>query len=140
MSKITTEDCKLFLLDLYKDKKVTEWKRIRKFKDENGDSCRDFSHSDGTSLALIEKNGQLSVLPLAVLTSFIENDKPPVVSTKNVKSNGVSILPLILEDNNELIKKAQFTVFEESQLKSAKRLVNAFAKPKEDPITPLFEK
>lgn len=55
MSKVTTEDCKLFLLDLYKDKKVTEWKRIRKFKDENGDSCRDFSHSDGTYLTLIEK-------------------------------------------------------------------------------------
>lgn len=136
MSKITTEDCKLFLLDLYKDKKVTEWKRIRKFKDENGDSCRDFSHSDGTSLTLIERNGHLSVLPLAVLTSFIENDKPPVSSTKNVKSKGVSILPLVAENDTNLTKKAYFTIFDETQLKSAKRLVNAFAKPKEDPITP----
>lgn len=136
MSKITTEDCKLFLLDLYKDKKVTEWKRIRKFKDENGDSCRDFSHSDGTSLTLIEKNSQLSVMPKAIIPSVIKTDNLPSASIKNVKSKGFSILPLILEDNNELTKKAHFTVFNEEQLKSAKRLVNAFAKPKEDPITP----
>jgi len=136
MSKITTEDCKLFLFDIYKDKKVTEWKRIRKFKDENGDSCRDFSHSDGTSLTLIEKNGQLSVLPLAVIQSFIKSEKPSGISTKSEKSKGVSILPLTLENNNELTRKAQFTVFDETQLKSAKRLVNAFAKPKEDPIEP----
>lgn len=136
MSKITTEDCKLFLLDLYKDKKVTEWKRIRKFKDENGDSCRDFSHSDGTALTLVEKNGQLSVLLSAVLTSFIKSDLSSGTSTKNVKSKDISILPFAAETNNTLVKKAHFTVFDETQQKSAKRLLNAFVKPKEDPITP----
>lgn len=132
MSKITTEDCKLFLLDLYKDKKVVNWKRIRKFKDENGEFCREFKHSDGMSVTLIEKNGQLSVL--------IQPDYPVLLSRKTTvnteKSKNVSILSFVDESDKEHLKKTVFTLFNEAQQKAAKRLVNAFVNPKEDPVEP----
>jgi len=132
MSKITTEDCKSFLLDLYKDKKVVNWKRIRKFKDENGEICRELKHSDGTSVTLIEKNGQLSVL--------IQPDYPVLLSSQTTvnteKSKNVSILSFVDESDKEHSKKTVFTLFDETQQKSAKRLVNAFVKPKEDPVEP----
>lgn len=118
MSKITTNDCKLFLLDLYKDKNKVNWKRIRKFKDENGHVCRDFKHLDDEFVTLIEKDGQLSVLlPL--------NTLDPLQSDSQV-------------DSSVLVgkKTTSFTLFDETQQKSAKRLVNAFVKPKEDPIEP----
>ena len=117
MTKITTEDCKLFLLDLYKDKNGAKWKRIRKFKDQNGDVCREFSHSDGTLVTLVEKKCQLSVLLSQYYTESLENK----VNQKNKeKQSG----------------QAFFTLFDDASKKSAKRLVNAFVKPKEDPVEP----
>lgn len=116
MSKITTNDCKLFLLDLYKDKNGANWKRIRKFKDANGHICRDFQYLDDETVTLIEKDGQLSVL----LSQYYP---------KLLASNVQSISPVSLDR-----KTTPFTLFDESQQKSAKRLVNAFVKPKEEPI------
>lgn len=117
MTKITTEDCKLFLLDLYKDKNGAKWKRVRKFKDQNGDVCREFSHSDGTLVTLVEKKCQLSVLPLQYYPESL-----------NIKVNQ--------ENKENQSGQALFTLFDESSKKSAKRLVNAFVKPKEDPVEP----
>lgn len=135
MSKITTEDCKLFLLDLYKDKKVAYWKRIRKFKDENGDICREFSHSDGITVFLIEKNCQLSVLTLQSLSSF-KTQSIGEISQKLLKSTNISLLAPVTETADKSNKKAIFTLFDGDAQKSAKRLINAFVKPKEDPIEP----
>lgn len=117
MPKITTEDCKTFLLDLYKDKNGINWKRIRKFKDVNGDVCREFKHSDGSVVTLLEKNSQLSVL--------LTNDYPVLLGVATPQKN-----------ENKQSKQAVFTLFDETQQKAAKRLINAFVKPKEDPITP----
>jgi hypothetical protein len=136
MSKITTEDCKSFLLDLYKDKKVVNWKRIRKFKDENGDVCREFKHSDGISVTLIEKNGQLSVL-IPQDYQVLLSSKPISKTTVNTeKPKNVSILSFADESDKEHLKKTVFTLFDDAQQKAAKRLVNAFVKPKEDPVEP----
>lgn len=117
MTKITTEDCKLFLLDLYKDKNGAKWKRIRKLKDQNGDVCREFSHSDGTLVTLVEKKCQLSVLPLQYYPELL-----------NIKVNQ--------ENKEKQSGQAFFTLFDDTSKKSAKRLVNAFVKPKEDPVEP----
>lgn len=117
MTKITTEDCKLFLLDLYKDKNGAKWKRIRKFKDEHGDVCREFSHSDGTLVTLVEKKCQLSVL----LSKYYKE-------LSNIKINQ--------EIKEKQSGQAFFTLFDDTSKKSAKRLVNAFVKPKEEPVEP----
>jgi len=118
MPKITTNDCKLFLSDLYKDKNGENWKRIRKFKDENGYICRDFKHLDGELVTLIEKNSQLSVL-------LLHNSLNPSINKKEP-------IPTVALDR----KNTPFTLFDESQQKLAKRLVNAFVKPKDEPIEP----
>jgi hypothetical protein len=130
MSKITTEDCKSFLLVAYPDKKNVEWKRIRKFKDENGDSCREFSHSDGSHISLVEKNGQLSVIT-TISRTF---DKKKSVTTTDKTSN--TTIATSNEQDKINCKKAVFTMFDDNNKKAAKRLVNAFVKPKEDPVEP----
>lgn len=124
MPKITTKDCKLFLLDIYKDKKVTNWKRIRKFKDINGNFCREFKHSDDTVITLIEEDGHLSVLLTQYYTESLVDDLS-VESTNNSENS-----------KTQCNMSTVFTLFNENQKKSAKRLVNAFVKPKEHPITP----
>jgi hypothetical protein len=127
MSKITTNDCKVFLSVIYPDKKSSNWKRIRKFKDENGNVCREFNYLNDESVILVEKNSQLSVLlsKYQIETSIKENHNKTVVNDENSSS-----LP-VTEGHS-----VSFTLFNDIHQKAAKKLVNAFVKPKEDPVEP----
>lgn len=66
MSKITTEDCKNFLknhfLKLKVSTELSDWKRTKKFKNEDGLWCRDFSHPVLGTKTILENNGILSIV------------------------------------------------------------------------------
>jgi len=57
---ITTFDCKIFLLKKFPDKDYQEWKRVRKFKNENKDVCREFVNN-GFTVILIERHDELTI-------------------------------------------------------------------------------
>lgn len=60
MSKITTNDCKNKLVDLFPDTESKDWKRTKKYKNEDGLYCRDFeNHISGETATLLESNNQL---------------------------------------------------------------------------------
>lgn len=65
MSKVTTEDCKEAIKEWYKDNNKVqpgEFKRIKKFKNENGEVVRHFEHKESeTLLKVIEKPDYLDV-------------------------------------------------------------------------------
>ena len=61
MSKITTEDCKQYLTEQFPELSAKDWKRTRKYKDDNSCWCRDFSHKTGITTTLIEVDGKLCI-------------------------------------------------------------------------------
>ena len=44
MSKLSTDDCKDFLMQHYPDSKRTQWKRVSKYKDDTGCVCHTYCH------------------------------------------------------------------------------------------------
>lgn len=60
MSKISTDDCKNFLKASFP--KQNKWKRIKKYKNEAGQWCRDFESESGFSTTLVEINEQLTLI------------------------------------------------------------------------------
>lgn len=64
MSKISTDDCKFFLVrtDEFFDTDEKDWKRTKKYKNENAEWVREFEHKNGDSAWLLEKNGELSII------------------------------------------------------------------------------
>ena len=82
MSKITTEDCKNYLINYYEKKEIitqeSEWKRVKKYKNEDGLWVRDFEHKIIGMIHLIENNGQLMVVEnpnVKTEKSQVNNDK-----------------------------------------------------------------
>jgi hypothetical protein len=65
MSKLTTQDCKEFLVKHYKQNNVitniSEWKRIRKYK-VDGNYHRDFEHFEIGTIVIKEVNGTLELV------------------------------------------------------------------------------
>lgn len=61
MSKITTEVCKDFLSNNYKNTLPNQWKRTSKYKDENKIICRNFEHPIVGLVVLQEINNQIKV-------------------------------------------------------------------------------
>lgn len=43
-----TDDCKEYLVKHYPHTKKSEWKRVRKYKDNLGNECRDFNNTGYT--------------------------------------------------------------------------------------------
>lgn len=60
MSKITTEDCKDKLIEIFGDSERSDWKRTKKYKNESGNWVRDFLNKETEeSCSLVEINGDL---------------------------------------------------------------------------------
>lgn len=71
---ITTEDCKKVLCEIY-DTKVSNWKRVKKYK-LDGIWYRDFENEiDGYNATLKEKNGQLYLVPQEVIEKIEEKQQ-----------------------------------------------------------------
>lgn len=60
MSKITTDDCKNFLSNSFPDQ--TKWKRLKKYKNEQGEWYRDFESETGFFTTLVERDGVLGLV------------------------------------------------------------------------------
>jgi hypothetical protein len=99
MSKISTDDCKDFLMSTYPDSKRNQWKRVSKYKDANGNVCRDFNNPSVGDVTLVEVNDVLAINPSETI------QKPPVV----------------IKDNTILVKS-----FSKKDLADAKRLVTRY--------------
>lgn len=52
--KYTTEDCKKYLITVYKDTVESGWKRSKKYKDEEQRVARDFMYEDGRTATILE--------------------------------------------------------------------------------------
>lgn len=64
MSKITSDDCKVFLMDFFASKEIEtvkkDWKRVSKYK-ENDQWYRLFTNSNVGEIILVEKDNQLAI-------------------------------------------------------------------------------
>lgn len=60
MSKISTDDCKNFLKSFFPEQ--NKWKRIRKYKNDAGQWCRDFESESGFTTTLVEIDEQLTLV------------------------------------------------------------------------------
>lgn len=99
MSKLSTDDCKDFLMEHYPDSKRTQWKRVSKYKDDAGCVCRDFNNLTVGDVTLVEINGVLAL-------------KQSVV---------VAVAPLVVKDNTVIVKS-----FSKKDMTDAKRLVSKY--------------
>lgn len=104
MSKITTEDCKQFLLLKFPNLANKDWKRTRKYKDENSNWCRDFEHKSGEFVTLIEINNELVLSDAAIPIKKIEK-------TINIKDPNKVIYyrqfsPELVKACKKIVKKA----------------------------------
>lgn len=99
MSKLSTDDCKDFLMQHYPDSKRTQWKRVSKYKDDAGCVCRDFNNPSVGDVTLVEDND--------------------VLSMKQVES--VVITPIVANDNTIMVKS-----FSKKDMTDAKRLVSKY--------------
>lgn len=79
MSNISTDDCKDFLMTKFPRSKRALWKREKKYKNEAGHWCRDFSNSDVGNVSLVETNGVLSFFKKAA------GDSPTLPAANAVK-------------------------------------------------------
>ncbi len=104
MSKITTENCKDFLISYFKDKDIEssskDWKRTSKYK-ENDLWIRDFSHPDIGSISVIEKNGILEIN-----NHEMKDEKPEVSYFRKFTKDEVDSAKKLIK---KLIKKLVFT-------------------------------
>jgi len=99
MSKISTDDCKDFLMTTYPDSNRTKWKRVSKYKDANGLVCRDFNSPTVGDVTLVEVNDTLEL-------------KQSVV---------VAVAPVTIKDNTIIVKS-----FSKKDITDAKRLVSKY--------------
>lgn len=105
MSNISTEDCKDFLTSKFPNSKRALWKRERKYKNDEGNWCRDFSNPDVGNVSLVEVN--------SVLSFFKKNatNKPAPVS--------VAATPAITLGTHEVFLKT----FSDSDMSNAATIV-----------------
>jgi len=101
MSKITTENCKNYLVQYYIDRGAVtqekDWKRTKKYKNDDGLWVRDFNHPGLGNVSLLEDN---------------KNNLSFINSIENTKE-------LISRPNNNVIKKFDLTTFSAEQIKQA---------------------
>lgn len=68
MSKITTNDCQIFLSSYYADKRIDtkseQWELIKKYKNFHGYTCRDFIHNEERLKAIVILNKHTNTLSI----------------------------------------------------------------------------
>lgn len=74
MPNYTTEDCKKFLIEQYPDTQEKKWKRTKKYKDESGVVCRDFSYGEEYTVTLQETTHGL--IEKQNMEYIVENNLP----------------------------------------------------------------
>jgi len=62
MSKISTTDCKQFLVNQFPETKTTLWKRVTKYKNTDGQTVRVFQYNDNKMIGLVENGNTLSIV------------------------------------------------------------------------------
>ena len=106
MSKITTDDCKNFLMEHYPDSGKSKWKRVSKYKDDVGLWCREFNHPSVGDITIIENNGTLSLKQTAVPNPI------------DIKNNTIIFRQFSKKDNTDakrLIKRYIGTIYGENE-------------------------
>jgi len=99
MSNLSTDDCKDYLMHVYPNSSRTKWKRVSKYKDDNGLVCRDFSNPSVGDVTLVEVNGSLQLKEVQTLSQE----------------------PLVIHDNTIVVKS-----FSKKDMTDAKRLVSRY--------------
>lgn len=111
MSKITTEDCKKYLAEKFPDLQSKDWKRIKKYKDDNNYWCRDFDHKSGATAIIIEINDNIhlkdSASSVAVRNDIVIKDPNKVLYYKKFDEN-------LLKAGRKIVKK--YTTYDEDEL------------------------
>ena len=82
MADISTDDCKDFLISKFPNSKRALWKRERKYKNDAGNWCRDFSNPDVGNVSLVEVNGVLSFFKKTATTG---STSAPAVSSQKIE-------------------------------------------------------
>lgn len=62
MSKISTSDCKKYLIENFPETKSTLWKRVTKYKNVDGLNVRVFQYDSGRMVAVLENGDNLSII------------------------------------------------------------------------------
>lgn len=62
MSKLSTTDCKQFLVNKFPETKTTLWKRVTKYKNTDGQTVRVFQYNDDKMIGLVEKGETLAIV------------------------------------------------------------------------------
>ena len=97
MSNYTTEDCKKFLTEQYPNTLEKKWKRTKKYKDEGGIVCRDFSYDNKHNVTLQETRHGL-----------IEKQNMEYIIEKNLPSHytGISINEMLFGGGATKVKQS----------------------------------
>lgn len=111
MSKITTEDCKQYLLEKFPELSVKDWKRNKKYKDEQGNWCRDFEHKSGATAIIVEINDNIYL-----------KDSATSVAVRN---------DIVIKDPNKVF---YYKKFEDSLVKAGRKIVKKYTTYDEDEV------
>ena len=118
MSNISTEDCKDFLVSKFPHSKRALWKRERKYKNDSGDWCRDFSNPDVGNVSLVEVNGILGFFKKAAVSE----------TTNSMLQRVLPVHKIELKSHDIFVK-----TFTEDDLELASNLVGRFIESGDDP-------
>lgn len=87
----STEDCKKYLVSIYRDTNEKGWKRVRKYNDEQKRVARDFQYSDGRVATILETPEGLKDKTLLDQPKKVINNNPfekiKQENSENHKSN-----------------------------------------------------
>lgn len=114
MSKLSTSDCKQFLISKFPETKITLWKRVTTYKNSEGLSVRVFQYNDDKMIGLLEDGGTLSIVK--------END---TLERKNAASVNFHVTP---EDRNEFADGFNIPVRDPNEVESLTGKLDARAK------------
>lgn len=70
--KLTTDDCKDFLVASYPDTEKARWKRTRKYKGDCGEVLRDFTHGKTHRITLAETSSGMALTDSHVVLTMAE--------------------------------------------------------------------
>lgn len=109
----STEDCKKYLISIYKNTEESGWKRIKKYKDENQIIVRDFEYSDGTMATILETPEGLK--DKSLLNKPKVNKPDPNVNPFS-KIRGTPT-PTYMPEKKQKTEKEKFEIFMEKIVK-----------------------
>lgn len=161
MSKITTNDCQIFLSSFYGEKRIDtksdKWELIKKYKNFHGYTCRDFIYPENNLKAIVILNKQtntLSIIEDQDFSYFLNEmvQKPLFYYVPIITKHGLSFYfvktvifdateKLDSENNKQKIylEKRLQKLFKENEYIIHDNLVTIFNKEFEDTIRMLEE-